>query len=316
MATQFTPCPACGAVGEVGSNCQFCGTSILLKEGAIIADSRIVKQRTVTPQQYAEKISIYHNVVGLGEGISKVSIGEQEGIINLNGDLIYPLGNERITSSIQDGVVRIGRKFLNLETFEYAEELYSNKFVLEKIKLLSEAIKNNPSVEGVIQFSDTKGDYDILLEVCNATTCHINNEPGWAPQLAIRFMNIGMETHKFSHLFNRFASCDEFKLFETYAEDSAPIQERTYHALLGDNAEECCNIILRILHEIHEIHPENAANYMYCGEGVFDENQTNLNPNNDSNSTGGGCLGMFVLLISVGGAGIYGLTQLIGNLIA
>ena len=59
MATQFTPCPACGAVGEIGSNCQFCGTAIILKEGAIPSDARIIKQRTITPQQYAEKVSIY-----------------------------------------------------------------------------------------------------------------------------------------------------------------------------------------------------------------------------------------------------------------
>ena len=43
MATQFTPCPACGAVGEVGSNCQFCGTTIILKEGATFSDARIIK---------------------------------------------------------------------------------------------------------------------------------------------------------------------------------------------------------------------------------------------------------------------------------
>ena len=67
MATQFTPCPACGAVGEVGSNCQFCGTTIILKKDATSSTERIPQKRTVTPQQYAEKISIYHNIKPLGK---------------------------------------------------------------------------------------------------------------------------------------------------------------------------------------------------------------------------------------------------------
>lgn len=91
MAKQYVPCPACGALGEIGSNCQFCNTTIVQKEGVIASDSRIVEKRTVTPQQYAEKISIYHNVKSLSETYSQVSIGDQKGIINLNGDLILPL---------------------------------------------------------------------------------------------------------------------------------------------------------------------------------------------------------------------------------
>lgn len=316
MLKQFTPCPACGAVGEVNSVCQFCGTTIIFKEGAISSNSRIVESRTVTPQQYAEKIAIYHNVVGLGNDISKVSIGEQEGIINLNGDLIYPLGNERISVGYDDNV-KIGDKYFNLKTFEFVKDPYLDSIVLTKIRTLSEAITNNPTEEGVIQFGDVDGNYDILLEICNASWCYDNNTPGWIPQLAIRFMNVNMDNRKFSQIFKRFTSCDEFKFFEIGEnEESLPIQERAYHAFFGDNAEECCRTILRILHNIYEIRPENASNNIYCGGGIFDGNQTNLNPNKGSNSTGGGCLGMFVLLLSVGGAGIYGLTQLIGNLIA
>ncbi len=313
MATQFTPCPACGAVGEVGSNCQFCGTAIILKEGAILSDARIVKRRTVTPQQYAEKISIYHNVVGLGEGVSKVSIGEQEGIINLNGDLIYPLGNERITSSFQDDVVRIGEKYLNLKNFEYVDDPYLNSSVLEKIRILSEAIMNNPSENGYISFDGIAGE---ALGISNASTVDVDNKLGFDPQLSICFMNINMEPHKYSQIFNCFTSCDEFNFFKTYGEDSVPIQEREYYALLGNDAEKCCRIILRILHEIFEISPENAATNMRCCEGVFEENQSNSETNETSNNTRGGCLGMLTLLLCVGGSGIYGLVELISKLIA
>ena len=91
MAKQYVPCPACGALGEIGSNCQFCNTTIAQKEGVIASNTRIVEKRTVTPQQYAEKISIYHNVKSLDYAYSQVSIGDQKGIINLNGDLILPL---------------------------------------------------------------------------------------------------------------------------------------------------------------------------------------------------------------------------------
>lgn len=106
MQKQFTPCPACGALGEVNSTCQFCGTTITLKEGTIATNSRIVKQRTVTPQQYAEKIYIYHNVKPAG--IFKiVSIGEENGVINLNGDLIYPLGSDEI-KIMNDNTIILG----------------------------------------------------------------------------------------------------------------------------------------------------------------------------------------------------------------
>lgn len=103
MQKQFTPCPACGAVGEVGSNCQFCGTSIILKGDAIASTELIPKVRTVTPQQYAEKISIYHNVKPAGE-LLIVSIGKQYGLINLNGDIIYPLGNDEIRVVSKDTI--------------------------------------------------------------------------------------------------------------------------------------------------------------------------------------------------------------------
>lgn len=128
MSKHFTPCPACGAVGEVNSTCQFCGTTILLKEGIIPSDARVIKQRTVTPQQYAEKVSIYHNVENINDKLIKVCIGNQIGIINLNGDLIFPLGNffdiergpkEHIIKVYKEG--KYDFSFFNLETMEEAE---------------------------------------------------------------------------------------------------------------------------------------------------------------------------------------------------
>ena len=112
MATQFTPCPACGAVGEVGSNCQFCGTTIILKEGATSSTERVPHVRTVTPQQYAEKISIYQNVEGCinSYNLMYVSIGDEEGLINLNGDLIHPLQHEYYIYVISPTVLFLSRR--------------------------------------------------------------------------------------------------------------------------------------------------------------------------------------------------------------
>ena len=133
---QFTPCPACGAVGEVGNKCQFCGSTIIAKEGVVCTNSRVVKQRTVTPQQYAEKISIYHGVKGIGYGLTQVSIGDQKGIVNLNGDIILPLRSmgDSYFDAANDFVVKkkdcsaifgdeITYGYINIKTFEEADKL-------------------------------------------------------------------------------------------------------------------------------------------------------------------------------------------------
>lgn len=119
MAVQFTSCPACGAVGEIGSACQFCGTTIGHKEGITISSSRVVKCRTVTSQEFANKISIYRNTEQRGNLI-KVNIGDQEGLVNLNGDFVYPLKNHSIYI-LSDSVIEVWggrRRYINLETLE------------------------------------------------------------------------------------------------------------------------------------------------------------------------------------------------------
>lgn len=124
MSAQFTPCPACGAVGEVGTKCQFCNTTIALKEGGISSSERIPLRRTVTPQQYAEKISIYHKVEPAGN-ISIVSIGNQYGVVNLNGDLIYPLGSDKIEIGLGN-TIKLGFTYEETltEASTYWDEFY------------------------------------------------------------------------------------------------------------------------------------------------------------------------------------------------
>ena len=111
------------------------------KEGVIASDSRIVEKRTVTPQQYAEKISIYHNVKSLSATYSQVSIGDQKGIINLNGDLILPIEK-------RDGSFRgISSSILALEgnrTIQYYNLNTSEKITLNKNDNGFIKDKNNP----------------------------------------------------------------------------------------------------------------------------------------------------------------------------
>lgn len=128
MSKQFTPCPACGAIGEIGQKCSFCGTTIVSKEDSVISDARIVRQRTISAQRYAEKISIYHDVRYLGYGLTKVSIGEMYGLVNLNGDIIYPLGSDGIDQISKDTIAigsteAEGVKYFNLDTGMYADHL-------------------------------------------------------------------------------------------------------------------------------------------------------------------------------------------------
>lgn len=312
MSTQFTPCPACGAVGEVGCNCQFCGTAIILKEGAIPSDARIIKQRTVTPQQYAEKISIYHNIVGLDSEISKVSIGQQEGIINLNGDIIYPLGNEPI-KRFKDKVVRIGRTLLNLETFELVGNVCLNELILDKIKLLSDAITNNPSEEGRIDLGST--DFIDGLEILNAPTSYLDNIHNFTPQLMISFNPVVMEESKLVELMRRFSTCEDWKLFESISEDlngnTIPVHLRHYYILCGHSPENCCDILLRILEQVYDILPQDAHNVMECFGGIFGK-ETNEHITESTNS---GCAGMIALMLGIGTASVYGLIELIEKII-
>lgn len=106
MSKQFTPCPACGAVGEIGEKCLFCGTAIMPKKGSVISETRIVKERTINPQQFAEKISIYHNVRGSASPqLMYASIGDEIGIINLNAEIVYPLQHEYSITIISDSII-------------------------------------------------------------------------------------------------------------------------------------------------------------------------------------------------------------------
>lgn len=205
MATQFTPCPACGAVGEVGSNCQFCGTTIILKKDATSSTERIPQKRTVTPQQYAEKISIYHNIKPLGKKLLWVSIGNQYGIVNMNGDIVYPLGNDEICIVSED-TIKLGYKYEKtwskaskrwntiLERWEYEEAITSEEFVTKRYF--------NPETGTYADLDGFVSDKD------NPSKLHrVNVNKGWKP--INTYTNLDGKVHSYDYAEKIVIKCDD-----------------------------------------------------------------------------------------------------------
>ena len=93
MEKIIVPCPTCGALGEEGTECQFCGMLIQPSESVNKKlQSRIVKTISVSSDVFTERISKYHSVGGfVSPGVSIVRIGSLFGMINRNGDIIVPL---------------------------------------------------------------------------------------------------------------------------------------------------------------------------------------------------------------------------------
>lgn len=91
MSNRYAVCHQCGAMGVVGGQCDYCGATIVAKEGDATYEARIVSKRTVSPAEFAKKVSIFKHVGKFFDGCAVVSIGNLYGLINLNGDLILPL---------------------------------------------------------------------------------------------------------------------------------------------------------------------------------------------------------------------------------
>ena len=93
MANIIVPCPMCGALGEEGTQCTFCGMSIpKSKSTSKKTLNRLVGKTTISSEVFAEKISKYHSTRPFEEpGVSIVNIGSHYGLINRNGDIVVPL---------------------------------------------------------------------------------------------------------------------------------------------------------------------------------------------------------------------------------
>lgn len=83
MTHEKTACPSCGGMGIVGSVCEYCGSVIQLSTPIYEKGLPKTERKTVSGEQYAEKISKYQTVGGYCNGkLAIVSIGQRFGLID------------------------------------------------------------------------------------------------------------------------------------------------------------------------------------------------------------------------------------------
>ena len=93
MERIIAPCPSCGALGEAGTKCLFCGMSIPKKDSSPKQPLiRFADESSVRAEVFAKRIAKYHSVGNYeSPGVSKVRIGSLYGLINRNGDIVVPI---------------------------------------------------------------------------------------------------------------------------------------------------------------------------------------------------------------------------------
>ena len=97
MTHEKTACPSCGGMGIVGSVCEYCGSVIQLSTPIYEKGLPKTERKTVSGEQYAEKISKYQTVGGYCNGkLAIVSIGQRFGLIDKKGDLVLNLDYDNI----------------------------------------------------------------------------------------------------------------------------------------------------------------------------------------------------------------------------
>lgn len=155
MDKMYAACSSCGAIGAVGEVCEFCGNIIEPKPDGRTYSSRIVEKRTIPPDEFARKISCYRDISSFKGGCANVRIGDLNGLVNLNGDLVLPLDYKKIIWNSECAIL-VGSsdvKFLNLVEwtffnpksredidFPHLDDIYAdvsvdNKFYVEKQKV-------------------------------------------------------------------------------------------------------------------------------------------------------------------------------------
>ena len=111
MAQEKIACPFCGGLGGVGSICEYCGSVIQLSTPMLEKGFPKTEKKTISGEQYAEKISKYQTVGEYHGKLAIVSIGQRFGLIDRNGDLRVGLEYDNIVSTIRiEGLFAICRK--------------------------------------------------------------------------------------------------------------------------------------------------------------------------------------------------------------
>lgn len=84
-------CPLCGVLGKAGEPCEFCGATIVMRNDVTTYEERIISKRTISSMAFAQKVSVFKTVGEFIYNCSVVRMGSLCGLINLNGDFIFPL---------------------------------------------------------------------------------------------------------------------------------------------------------------------------------------------------------------------------------
>lgn len=157
MKEKFTVCPSCGAVGLVGETCEYCGTQIVAKEETATYEERIVSKRTINPMAFAQKVSVFKNVGEYICNCAVVSMGHLSGVINLNGDFIFPLEYGRIK------LYNTGYVYLQKESDRFLFDLTSWKRVDFHLPLYSEESGDHKNIPDRLDKVDYGEYYSLTL---------------------------------------------------------------------------------------------------------------------------------------------------------
>lgn len=108
MSDKYTVCPTCGAIGQIGAVCEYCGKAINEDENersvTFTLSKEVIPKRTISRPELAEKVSVFSRVY---EYVGKCAIasvyissvlydGRMYGIVNLNGDILFPPEYDKI----------------------------------------------------------------------------------------------------------------------------------------------------------------------------------------------------------------------------
>ena len=139
MDKVYAPCQCCSALGVVGERCEFCGNTIVAKDNTNLPSVAVPSRRSIPAEEFAHKITKYHEVESFNKNVAIVSIGDLCGVINKNGDIIIPLDYEAIEGIYGSSILKL-----------YSEQHYS-LFDVSTCQFLT--FKNGDKIEvGSIQY--------------------------------------------------------------------------------------------------------------------------------------------------------------------
>lgn len=179
MDKMYAACSSCGAIGAVGEVCEFCGNIIEPKPDGRTYSSRIVEKRTIPPDEFARKISCYRDISSFKGGCANVRIGELNGLVNLNGDLVLPLDYKKIIWNSQCAILVGSRdvKFLNLVEwtffnpksekdidFPHLDDIYADVSVCNMFYVEKQKIGENLFIGAACYSASWEVKYDQLFE--------------------------------------------------------------------------------------------------------------------------------------------------------